>query len=130
MFYKQLLIICIFVFISKSLQISYTSNSFKQSIEHIKNPDQGFYRPLIVYIKPNSFYHEPNNPEQIYHLRCDMSEFSGAVNSDGVDKKLTDYALNSIDKYLSEIKKENKNAVIRFTYDPNYAGNLDTEASM
>ena len=130
MFYKQLLFLCIFAFISKSLQISYTSNSFKQSIEHIKNPDQGFYRPLIVYIKPDSFHHDPNDPEQIYHLRCDMSEFSGAVNSDGVDKKLTDYALNSIDKYLSEIKKENKNAVIRFTYDPNYAGNLDTEASM
>ena len=130
MFYKQLLIIYIFVFISKSLQISYTSNSFKQSIEHIKNPDQGFYRPLIVYIKPNSFNHEPNNPEQMYHLRCDMSEFSGAVNSDRVDKKLTDYALKSIDQYLAEIKKENKNAVIRFTYDPNYEGNLDKEASM
>ena len=132
MLYKQLLILYIFVFmlISKSFQITYTSNSFKQSIEHIKNPDQGFYRPLIVYIKPNSFSHEPNNPEQIYHLRCDISEFSGAVNSDRVDKKLTDFALKSIDQYLSEIKKENKNAVIRFTYDPNYDGNLDKEASM
>ena len=43
-----------------------------------------------------------------------MSEFSGAVNSDRVDKKLTDYALNSIDGYLSEIKRENKNAIIRY----------------
>ena len=132
MIYKQYFTLYIFVFmlISKSFQITYTSNSFKQSIEHIKNPDQGFYRPLIVYIKPNSFSHESNNPEQLYLLRCDKSEFSGAVNSDRVDKKLTDFALNRIDLYLSEIKKENKNAIIRFTYDPNYDGNLDTEASM
>ena len=132
MLYKYLLIIYLFVsiFISKSFEIAYTSNSFKQSIEHIKNPDQGFYRPLMVYIKPNSFTHESNNPEQMYHLRCDISQFSGAVNSDGVDKKLTDSALNSIDNYLAQIKKENKNAVIRFYYDPNYEGNLDTEASL
>ena len=132
MLYKQFLILYIFVFIfiSKTMEITYTSNSFKQSIEHIKNPDQGFYRPLIVYIKPDSFNYEYNNPEQVYHLRCDISEFSGAVNSDRVDKRLTDFALNSIDQYLSDIKKENKNAVIRFTYDPNYDGNLDTEASM
>jgi hypothetical protein len=112
------------------LEITYTSNSFKQSIAHIKNPDQGFYRPLIIYIKPNSFDPEYNNPEQLYHLRCDISQFSGAVNSDRVDKKLTDYALNSLDNYLAQIKKENKNAVIRFTYDPNYEGNLDTEVSL
>ena len=118
------------IVISYSQQMSYISNSFKESTEHIRNPDQGFYRPLIVYIKPDSFYHQPNDPEQIYHLRCDMSEFSGAVNSDRVDKKLTDYALNSIDGYLSEIKRENKNAIIRFTYDPDYAGNLNKEASM
>ena len=132
MFHKKLLSFAILgiICISYSQQLSYTSNSFKESTEHINNPDQGFYRPLIVYIKPKSFYHEPNNPEQVYHLRCDMSEFSGAVNSDKVDKKLTDYALNSIDDYLSEIKKENKNAVIRFTYDPDYSGNLDKEASM
>jgi hypothetical protein len=52
------------------------------------------------------------------------------VNSDRSDKKLTDFALNRLNLYLSEIKKENKNAIIRFTYDPNYDGNLDTEASM
>ena len=132
MFNKQLFFFVILglICISYSQKISYKSNSFKESIEHINNPDQGFYRPLIVYITPDSFYHQPNNPEQIYHLRCDMSEFSGAVNSDKKDKKLTDFALKSIDGYLSEIKSENKNAVIRFTYDPDYSGHLDKEASM
>ena len=110
MIYKQYLTLYIFVFmlISKSFQITYTSTSFKQSIEHIKNPDQGFYRPLIVYIKPNSFSHESNNPEQLYHLRCDISEFSGAVNSDRVDKKLTDFA-SSLKLAAKELQQKGNN---------------------
>ena len=115
---------------SKEEQISYSSNSFKESIEHINNPDQGFYRPLLVSLKPDSFSHGNNNPEQVYHLRCDISQFSGAVNSDGVDKKITDIALNGLDNYLTEIKKQNKNAVIRFSYDPNYNGNQNKEPSL
>jgi len=65
-----------------------------ESKEFIKNPDQGFYRPLIIRIKPDSFSPGKNNPTQLYHLRCDISEFSGAVNTDKQDKKLTDIALN------------------------------------
>ena len=119
-----------FSFISKTEQTTYSSNSFKESIEYINNPDQGFYRPLLVYLKPDSFKYGSNSPEQVYHLRCDISEFSGAVNSDGKDQKLTDKALNGLDDYLYEIKKENKNAVIRFSYDPNYGGKKDKEASL
>lgn len=133
--YLQLKAIFIFIILSfapfsNADQISYTSNSFKQSADHIINPDQGFYRPLIVTIKPDSFTHGSINAEQVYHLRCDISQFSGAVNADREDKKLTDKALNGLNKYLSQIKKENKNAVIRFCYDPNYAGNQNKEPSL
>ena len=127
---KKLLFFCIFIstiFIIKSDLINYSSNSFKESSEHINNPDQGFYRPLLVYLKPDSFKHGNNYPEQVYHLRCDISQFSGAVNSEGTDKKITDVALNGLDEYLYQIKKENKNAVIRFSYDPNYGGNKNKE---
>ena len=123
-------IILTFFFFSKSEALTYSSNSFKESIEHINNPDQGFYRPLLVTLKPDSFSHGSNNPEQVYHLRCDISQFSGAVNSDGKDKKLTDAALNGLDEFLYEIKKQNKNAVIRFSYDPSYNGNSNKEASL
>ena len=75
---KKLLFFCIFIstiFIIKSDLINYSSNSFKESSEHINNPDQGFYRPLLVYLKPDSFKHGNNYPEQVYHLRCDISQF-------------------------------------------------------
>ena len=57
-------------------------------------------------------------------------QFSGAVNSDGKDKKLIETALDGLGDYLYEIKKQNKNAVIRFSYDPYYNGNSDKEASL
>ena len=101
-----------------------------ESKEFIKNPDQGFYRPLIIRIKPDSFSPGKNNPTQLYHLRCDISEFSGAVNTDKQDKKLTDIALNGLDEYLNTIKLENKNAIIRFSYDPNYGGKSNIEPSL
>lgn len=125
-----ILILLLFSFLSKTEQATYTSNSFKESIEHINNPDQGFYRPLLVTLKPDSFTYGTINPEQVYHLRCDISAFSGAVNSDREDKKLTEKALTGLDNYLYQIKKENKNAVIRFSYDPKYAGNINKEPSL
>ena len=126
----NIILILLLTLFSLSKADEYSSNSFKESSENINNPDQGFYRPLLVKMKPESFSHNSNSPEQVYHLRCDISQFSGAVNSDGEDKKLTDIALNGIDNYLYEIKKENKNAVIRFSYDPNYEGNTNKEASL
>ena len=123
------LLLFIFLSFSKTAeQITYSSNSFKESTEHINNPDQGFYRPIIVTLTPNSFKHGNNNPEQVYHLRCDISQFSGAVN--GEDKKLTQTALDGLDNFLSEIKKENKNVVIRFCYDEGMRGNTDKEPSL
>lgn len=124
------LIFLLLTFFSFSKSDTYSSNSFKESIDHINNPDQGLYRPLLVTLKPNSFSHGSTNPEQVYHLRCDISQFSGAVNSDGEDKELTEVALDGLDEFLYEIKKQNKNAVIRFSYDPTYNGNTDKEASL
>ena len=127
---KSFFIFLIFISFSKEQQINYSSNSFKESIDHINNPDQGFYRPLYVNIKPDSFSHATNTPEQVYHLRCDISQFSGAVNSEGKDKQLTQVALDGLNDFLYEIKKQNKNAVIRFAYDPYYNGNSNKEPSL
>ena len=105
------------------------SNDFKESIQYIKNPEQGFYRPLIVTITPSSITYGKTNPEQIYHLRCDISQFSKVVNGEK-DKELTDETLIKLEEFLSKIKLENKNAVIRFSYDKGYNGNKDYEPSM
>lgn len=115
---------------TKLFEHNYISNSFSESKEFVKNPDQGFYRPVVVTIKPDSLSHQTNYPEQVYHLRCDISQFSGKVNSDGKDKSLTETALNELEKYLDEIKKEQKNAIIRFAYDPNYGGKTNKEPEL
>ena len=115
------LIFFIFISFSKTDQISYSSTAFRESIEKINNPDRGFYKAFKVVIAPESFVHDKitdsNKPDQIYHFRCDISAFSGAVNSDKKDKELTDTALKLLDTFLSYIKEDNKNAVIRFSYD-------------
>ena len=105
------------------------SGDFIESKEFKNNPDQGLHRPVIVTITPTSLQNQTNYPEQLYHLRCDLSQFSKKVNGDK-DLEITQTALDKLDKYLGKIKSENKNAVIRFAYDPNYAGGVNLEPSL
>lgn len=115
--------------------VSGTFQQFKivppgESDQQVTNPDQGFYRPLTVVITPNSFTTDSfDTPDAIYHLRTDISAFSKAVNGEA-DKELTSKALDGIDDLLSKIRGQGKNAIIRFVYDPGYAGNSDTECGM
>ena len=46
------------------------------------------------------------------------------------DKELTNITLIKLEEFLSKIKSENKNAVIRFSYDKGYDGNTNSEPSM
>ena len=105
------------------------SSDFKESIKYIKNPDQGFYNPLRVTLTPSSISYGKSNPDQIYHLRCDINQFSKMVNGE-TDKELTNITLIKLEEFLSKIKSENKNAVIRFSYDKGYDGNTNSEPSM
>ena len=105
------------------------SSDFKESIKYIKNPDQGFYNPIIVTLTPSSISYGKSNPDQIYHLRCDINQFSKMVNGE-TDKELTNITLIKLEEFLSKIKSENKNAVIRFSYDKGYDGNTNSEPSM
>ena len=60
--------------------------NYEESTEQISNPDQGFYRPLYVKINENGAAYNKaviNASTQLYHLRCDISEFSAAVNKIG-----------------------------------------------
>ena len=125
-----LIIIIIIIIVVSVSQKSFSSNSFIESKGKIINPDQGFYRTAGVKIEPESFVVSSNRPEQLYHLRCDISQFSGAVNSEQKDLLLTDKALNSLDEYLYKIKSENKNAIIRFAYAPGFGSAADKEPSL
>ena len=108
----------------------FSSESFIESKEFISNPDQGFFRSVYITMTPDSFTNKTNKPiDDIYHLRCDISQFSKVSNGEK-DKELTEITLNGLDEYLSKLKTENKNAVIRFSYDPSFNGTINNEASL
>ena len=129
----SLLIIIIIIIVAASSSSSSSSNvfskSFIESKESINNPDRGYYKAIRVYINPESVSYKINYPHQIFHLRCDIGQFSGKVNANNKDIEITNEALVGLDELLSEIKSQNKNAVIRFAYD-NFEGKADLEPSL
>ncbi len=106
--------------------------NYEESTEEILNPDQGFYRPVYVKINENGATYNKgiiNSQTQLYHLRCDISAFSAEVNN-VADKPLTDDALEGLDALLSFLKENDKNAIVRFAYDPGYNGSADKEPAL
>ena len=84
--------------------------NYEESTEEISNPDQGFYRPVYVKIDENGATYNKgviNSQTQLYHLRCDISAFSAAVNN-ATDKPLTDEAMEGLDALLFVLKKTTK----------------------
>ena len=111
------------------LQSYAQSLSYAESTEKIDNPDQGFYRPVYVRLTEEGASYNKNivnAATQLYHLRVDISAFSGAVNGAG-DKPLSDAALEGLEELLTYLKENEKNAVVRFAYDPSYNGSSNKE---
>ncbi len=103
--------------------------SYTESTDRINNPDQGFYVPVYVKATDAGLSYNKNvvtASTQLYHLRIDISEFSAAVNGTG-DKPLTEEVLNGLDGLLSYLYENEKNAAVRFAYDPGYNGSKDKE---
>ncbi len=108
-------------------QLNYT-----ESVEKIDNPDQGFYRHIYVRVTDDGAScnrNIVNDSTRLYHLRIDISAFSAAVNGNA-DKLLTQAALDGINDLLLFLKEKDKNAVVRFAYDPSYDGAKDKEPSL
>ena len=101
---------------------------YTESTLYIQNPDQGFYRPAFIKLSPNT--HSANTPLyndiQLYHLRIDISDFSKAVNGED-DLPLTESALNELDRVLQYYKDNQRNVIVRFSYDPYFEGNANCE---
>lgn len=103
-----------------------------ESTEKINNPDQGFYRPIYVRVNESGVTYNKNivnASTQLYHLRVDISVFSKAVNGDS-DKALSQTSLDGLNGLLSYLKEKDKNAVVRFAYDPSYGGKKDQEPAL
>ncbi len=106
--------------------------SYSESTDYIDNPDRGFYRPIFVAVSPTEVKYNKNivnAATRLYHLRIDISAFSGAVNGTG-DIEITDSALDGLDGLLSYLLDNQKNAVVRFAYDSYYSGHADAEPAM
>ena len=106
--------------------------NYEESTEEISNPDQGFYRPVYVKIDENGATYNKsaiNSQTQLYHLRCDISAFSAAANN-AADKPLTDDALKGLDALLYCLKENDKNAIVRFAYDPGFNGSANKEPAL
>ncbi|MDE6868008.1 MAG: DUF4832 domain-containing protein [Clostridia bacterium] len=109
-----------------------TPNVRNESIAKINNPDQGFYRPILVRVKEDGVSYNQNivtDGTRLYHLRIDISAFSSAVNG-SADKELTASALDGLEGVLQYLRSRGKNAVVRFAYDPNYGGASNKEPSL
>ena len=102
--------------------------SFQDSLETIINPDRGWYKPVIVELEPNGFEtafsdiqercaRAINLDIQILHLRVNIGQLSGNVNTEGIDKEFSTAQLSSLNSMLDIIRKNNLNVIIRFSYD-------------
>lgn len=106
--------------------------NYAESTENINNPDQGFYRPVYVRVTDGGAGYNKgiiSASTQLYHLRIDISAFSGAVN--GVaDKPLSESAVSGLEELLSFLNQNEKSAVVRFAYDPFYGGEKNKESEL
>ena len=108
-------------------QLNYT-----ESVEKINNPDQGFYRPIYVKLTQDGASYNRNivnDATQLYHLRIDISAFSSKTNGNE-DKPLSQLALEGLKDLLDYLKGKDKNAIVRFAYDPAYGGAKDKEPAL
>lgn len=105
---------------------------YNESVAAIDNPDAGFYRPIYVRVTENGVSYNKsivNASTRLYHLRCDISAFSAAVN--GVaDKPLTQAALGGLNDMLAYLRENDKNAVVRFAYDCEFRGEANKEPTL
>lgn len=106
--------------------------NYAESVEKINNPDQGFYRPISVKVTDDGASYNRNivsDATRLYHLRIDISAFSAAVNA-AEDKPLSQAALDGLKDLLGFLKEKDKNAIVRFAYDPSYGGAKDKEPAL
>lgn len=104
------------------------SISYQDSTNTIMNPDRGLYRPVILTLNSDTFSTKYNNIQyectqakrdniQIIHLRIDIGQLSGNVNTDGIDKDFTSTQISSLNTLFDTIRENNLNAIVRFSYD-------------
>lgn len=122
------IIVLLVVLLPKKSRVYQQELDYTESLEQVLNPDQGFYRTSYVSLYPDHANTSLSLDDnfQLYHLRMDISEFSGAVNGES-DLELTDTALAEVENIIAYYKEMGRNVVIRFSYDTAFEGNANLE---
>lgn len=105
---------------------------YNESTVAISNPDRGFYGAVYVTVNENgAIYNKAvfGDAHSLYHLRCDIGAFSAAVNGKE-DMPLTQKAVDGLDGLLAYLRENDKNAIVRFAYDPKFGGSENKEPSL
>ena len=98
---------------------SYVQNiNYSESLEKINNPDQGFYRPILVRLTEGGATYNKNiiiQDTQLYHLRIDISAFSKEVNSDA-NKPLSSTAISGLNELLAYLNSTQLNTLVSIAF--------------
>lgn len=104
--------------------------NYQDSLVTLMNPDRGWYRAITVKLDESidmqaQCQQAIMDNMSIIHLRVDIGQLSGNVNSDSVDKNFTDEQLQSLNALLDIIRNNGLSVIIRFAYD--FDGNSGKE---
>lgn len=102
---------------------------YSENTQNILNPDQGFYRTAQIDVTENGVEDKTyiiKDEFQMYHLRLDISAFSGVVNNQQ-DKQLSQQSLKGLEDTIKVFYNNQKNLILRFAYDKDFDGNEDFE---
>lgn len=130
----------IFLFIGSLLNVSAAlvqqNLCYADSLESVSNPGCGFYRTQGCHFT-TSGNKAVNSWGNIAHLRMDISEFSDKAmlrieegTNDtvwGVSQPLTQDALDAFAMTLENVRTRGAMAVVRFSYDPWFAGKAKSD---
>lgn len=98
---------------------------------YVRNPDCGFYTPVLVVLRAEEAAYTLNEPllvrNNLLHLRVDLGAFSSA--GGGADGDVPQAALMSFAALLNTLREHSVNAVVRFAYDA-FEGNKDCEPTL
>lgn len=95
--------------------------SYMETTDEVVNPGRGFYSAKAVHYKISGNTVDTYAPS-LYHMRLDISQFSGSYNDAGEDIELSEDMLAALDGTLSNLEAKGSSAIIRFAYDPWYNG--------
>lgn len=109
--------------------------NYADSLNTLLNPDRGFYTASNISISESTdnFFTDMDSvcsnairdQKKVLHLRINIGQLSGNVNSSGEDRIFTKEQLTELNSIFSKIRYYNLNAIVRFAYDFN--GNTNKE---